>query len=84
MIQKIKDQFANIRRHYKLFALLIILMCLCYRMFISNYKLVNPVIKIDNYQAQQQTQTDLAACLSTQAISANDTNIQANNLDLYK
>jgi len=82
MWYKIKWELSNIRRHWKLFSLLLIISGICIRLFISNYILINPIVKKDNYESQTDLHNDLAVCLQQQAQAQNDAQIFANNPDL--
>ena len=78
MLTKIKDAWGNFRRHKILFGLLAIMGFLCYRMFISNYIIIAPIIKRDNYQDPIDLHNQLAACLQNSDEQA--AAIHANNV----
>lgn len=86
MWQKAKDSYHNLRRHKIMVLLIIILSALCYRMFISNYTFVRPIIKLDEYRAAQDDHNGLVLCSQEldQAKADKQTAIEANNPDLFK
>jgi hypothetical protein len=83
-MNKLKDAYGNFRRHWKLFGLLAIMGFLCYRMFVSNYIIVMPVVKKDNFIPQVQLQNDLAVCSQSldEAMAGKQAAIMAANPDL--
>lgn len=65
MWNKIKWELGNIRRHYKLFLLILVLAITAYKLFVWNYAITSPIIKkdaesyVDLINSRNQCQTDL-------------------------
>ena len=78
MWQKTKDFVSNLKRHKIMVLIILVLGFLCYRMFVSNYIIVNPIIKKDNYQDPIDLHNQLAACLQNSDEQA--AAIHANNV----
>ena len=85
-MERIKHAYGNVRRHWKLFGLLAIMGFLCWKMFWSNYVVVSPIIKKDNYEDPLVLHNEYAACSQNldQAMAAKDAAIMAGNPDLNK
>ena len=86
MWTKTKDAYHNLRRHKIMVALILVLGFICYRMFVSNYIIQNPIIKKDNYEDPLVLHNEYAACSQNldQAMAAKDAAIMAGNPDLNK
>ena len=76
--QSFKHWLSSVRRHKYLYAVIVVLAYVSYRLFISNYMLQNPVIKIDNYRSPIDMQNDIAIC--NQSLDEAQAAIHANNL----
>ena len=77
-MNKLKDAYGNLRRHWKLFGLLAIMGFLCWKMFWSNYLIIAPIIKKDNYRSPVDMQNDIAIC--NQSLQEAQDAVHANNV----
>ncbi len=62
--QRFKHELANVRRHWKLFGLLAIMGFICYQMFVANYTLVSPIVRIGNQDSYTTIWNERAMCLT--------------------
>ena len=76
--QSFKHWLSSVRRHKYLYAVIVVLAYVSYRLFISNYMLVNPIIKKDNYEDPIQLHNDVAIC--NQALDEAQAAVHANNV----
>ena len=63
-MERIKSAYGNVRRHWKLFGLLAIMGFLCWKMFWSNYVVVMPIVKKDEYKDVTVIWNERAQCLN--------------------
>lgn len=76
--QQFKDWCKSVKRHKYLYLIIVALSYLLYRTFISNYLIIAPIIKKDNYRSPIDMQNDIAIC--NQALDEAQAAIHANNV----
>ena len=83
MWTKIVWECGNIKRHWKLFGLLVILALVSYRLFTQNYRVRLPYESV-HQASYNDLLGSLAGCESAANIAANDSRMAQENPDLYK
>ena len=76
--QSFKHWLSSVRRHKYLYAVIVVLAYLLYRTFTSNYLIIAPIIKKDNYRSPIDMQNDIAIC--SQSLQEAQDAIHANNV----